>query len=48
MEEYYHKFKKNVCQESRVKEQDTEWLKKTNSQVIAAKNGLQSLVFFLG
>jgi len=46
--EYYPKFKKNLCQQSRVKEQDTEWLKKTKSLVSAGKKWItETCVFFL-
>jgi hypothetical protein len=48
VEEYYHKFKKNLCQQSRVKEQGTEWLKKTKSLVSAGKKWItEPCVFFL-
>ena len=49
MMEYYLKFKKKIlCQQSHLKEQDTEWLKKTKSLVSAGKKWItETCVFFL-
>lgn len=47
VEEYYTKFKKNLCQQSCVKEQGTEWLKKTRSLVSAGKKWITEPCVFL-